>query len=237
MERPYRDLAQLVLHTRQGIDYRVDVVNRGGVAAIVAAHGGCIEPLTSELATALAGDEYSLFDFHGLVEGPRLRVPIVSFSELRLTSLLQGGKTAVSVDGIRGNEPVAHVGGANQRLASLARASLMAADIQAKNAIAPKLVESPSRFFNQPSEGGIHIELTEALRLSMTQAPWAELGWSDPQSWTPVFHAFVQAVRQALGQYRAQVADDLDLTLERFERETDAIPKTLRNSYHDHSHN
>jgi phage replication-related protein YjqB (UPF0714/DUF867 family) len=53
----YHGFAELARHAREGWDYRRVVEGRGGEIAIVAPHGGGIEPGTSEIARGLAGRE------------------------------------------------------------------------------------------------------------------------------------------------------------------------------------
>jgi phage replication-related protein YjqB (UPF0714/DUF867 family) len=48
------------------------------MVAIIAPHGGKIEPGTSEIAAAIAGDDYSLYRFQGLRDRPREELHITS---------------------------------------------------------------------------------------------------------------------------------------------------------------
>ena len=50
----YRNFAQLRNGETEGIDYRICSTERESFAAIIAPHGGSIEPGTSEIAAAIA---------------------------------------------------------------------------------------------------------------------------------------------------------------------------------------
>src|SRR5262245_11150501 len=62
----YRNFAALEKHERAGSDYDVLVRRAQDRFAIVAPHGGGIEPGTSELADGVAGLEHSFYTFEGL---------------------------------------------------------------------------------------------------------------------------------------------------------------------------
>lgn len=63
----YRDFASLASEQREGVDYRVVAVPRQSGVAVIAPHGGFIEPGTSELASSVAGGEHSFYAFEGLI--------------------------------------------------------------------------------------------------------------------------------------------------------------------------
>ena len=77
------------------------MTDRGATVTIICIHGGAIEPLTSELATAIAGAKYNLYDLQGLRAGDnqQLRIPVARFEKVRLFTLLKLSHIAVSVDG------------------------------------------------------------------------------------------------------------------------------------------
>jgi phage replication-related protein YjqB (UPF0714/DUF867 family) len=52
--------------------YRIVSMPRGSAVAIIAPHGGNIEPGTSELARAVAGQELSLYLFEGRLASTRV---------------------------------------------------------------------------------------------------------------------------------------------------------------------
>ena len=66
MADKYPNFATLAQHERAGIDYCVLVRRAEPAFAIVAPHGGGIEPGTSEIADAIARQRWSFYTFEGL---------------------------------------------------------------------------------------------------------------------------------------------------------------------------
>jgi len=65
--KSYRGFADLAKHQVRGKDYEIIVSRRPpSRVAVVAPHGGRIEPRTSEIARAIAADEFNLYLFEGI---------------------------------------------------------------------------------------------------------------------------------------------------------------------------
>ncbi len=82
MTRPpdrYSSFLVLCKHETEGVDYRIHIEDRSSHVAIIAPHGGFIEPATSEIALAIAGETFSLYRFEGLD-------PLRLHHELHITS-------------------------------------------------------------------------------------------------------------------------------------------------------
>lgn len=238
MTEPFHDFTELVLHCVQGRDYRFVIRDVGADATIVAIHGGGIEPMTSEVATIVAGEEHNLYDLRGIrPEGnAALRVPVQRFDEMRLRNLLKRSQTAVAVLGVPGETPLVHLGGANRRLRGALQERLEEAGFAVRPPHGPGAAHHPQRFVNWPSAGGVQLELSLALRRSLTLAPLEGFRWEDPTQWTERFDALVRAVRGALRDAAAMARDDLGEALERFEAGTRAFPAELRSLDHQHHH-
>lgn len=232
---PYREFAELVLHTIKDKDYRFVIANQSADVTVVTIHGGGIEPLTSELAAAIAGQQYNLYDFRGLrAQGnDMLRIPVARFDEVRLRSLMQRSQVGISIQGIPGTDTTTHLGGSNKRLREIVRQHLEGAGFQTGGPVGVRASHDPSLFFNWPAQGGVQIELTTALREQMVAGPLKGFAWEDASRWQPLFHTFVEAVRAALADYRAEMQGDLKTALDHFESVTRLIPRSLR----DHRHN
>lgn len=61
-----------------GINFRVSLTKRNSSVAIIAPHGGWIEPGTSEIGAAVAGDDCNLYCFEGLRNRPHGDLHITS---------------------------------------------------------------------------------------------------------------------------------------------------------------
>ena len=61
----YPNFAALNHAERQGVDFEIVCHPRPSPVAVIAPHGGAIEPSTSEIAAAIAGREFNLYCFEG----------------------------------------------------------------------------------------------------------------------------------------------------------------------------
>ncbi|MHC2568075.1 poly-gamma-glutamate hydrolase family protein [Rhizobium leguminosarum] len=98
----YESFEALSASELEGVDFRIVVTARPSSVAIVAPHGGHIEPHTSEIAAAIAAEDFSLY----LFEGPRsgrhhreLHVTSDRFAEPRALALVQGAQMVLGVHG------------------------------------------------------------------------------------------------------------------------------------------
>ena len=66
----YRSYGELKEHEKEGEDYQIVSVtqDRDPRVALIAPHGGQIEPGTSEIAENVAGDAFVLYSFQGSKE-------------------------------------------------------------------------------------------------------------------------------------------------------------------------
>jgi phage replication-related protein YjqB (UPF0714/DUF867 family) len=69
----YRSYDELAAAHREGIDFRVHALHRGSGVAIIAPHGGRIERGTSEIARAIAGEDFDLYLFEGCLPSLQFR--------------------------------------------------------------------------------------------------------------------------------------------------------------------
>ncbi|MEA3408603.1 MAG: poly-gamma-glutamate hydrolase family protein [Chloroflexota bacterium] len=236
MARPYRDFSTLILNTEKGIDYDLTVVERGGEVTVTAIHGGSIEPLTGELAATIAEGEHNLYIFQGLCsrENDALRIPPSRYDEVRLHALLQRSQVALSVEGIDGETEVVGMGGQNRRLQRILREALEAAGWKTGKLSGVVAAHNPALFFNCPAQGGVQLELSRAVRAAMIDGPLTGFSWQEEARWNERFYAFVDVVRASLERYLVELNADLDRTMERFERATDAFPPSMRDGGHRH---
>src|SRR3974390_136427 len=109
----YRSYAELRENEREDIDFRIFVIDRAASVAVIAPHGGRIEPGTSEIATAIAGTSYSLYCFEGLRRRPHrdLHITSTNFDEPRCKELIKTHDFIVSVHGMGGDHEAIDVGG------------------------------------------------------------------------------------------------------------------------------
>lgn len=106
--------------------YRVEAVDRGSAACIIAPHGGKIEPGTSELTRSVAGQDLSYYVFEGIKGDGNADLHITSsrFDEPMGDALVRNCYFAVSLHGCQGAEEVVYIGGRHQALALRIKAQL-----------------------------------------------------------------------------------------------------------------
>jgi phage replication-related protein YjqB (UPF0714/DUF867 family) len=193
----YHGFAELARETQEGRDYQRVVKQCGSGLAIVAPHGGGIEPGTSEIAHALAGCEFALYCFEGLRSrgNEELHIPSHRFDEPRCVSLVGAARTVVAVHGCAGAHHAIYVGGLDCDLRERLIAALRRAGFRAERANGDQAGCYASNICNRGSAGqGAQLEITLGLRLAMFQG----LKWQERQITTPVFAAFVDTVRDVL---------------------------------------
>jgi phage replication-related protein YjqB (UPF0714/DUF867 family) len=167
MEDYYPSLDALFETEKQGADYLITVVPgtlRG--TAILAPHGGGIEPGTSRLAREIAQDTFGLYLFEGLKGRGNRRLHITShkFDEPSCLDLLSTAHTVLAVHGCSG-EKMIYVGGLDKPLkARLAQALAEAGfPVQTENHGFP--AQSRSNICNRGARKmGAQLEITLDLR-------------------------------------------------------------------------
>ncbi len=182
---------------REGKDYRIRLRPLPSLTAILAPHGGGIEPGTSEVADALAGDDFSLYCFEGLrAEGNwDLHIPSLHFDEKRCLELVKRSSQVVAVHGCCGEGVAIFVGGLDQALKTGAIAALLRAGFDAREDTTHHSGLDAHTLCNRTLTGrGLQLEISLGLRRAM----FAGLKQEERQRTKREFHLFVGAVRQAL---------------------------------------
>jgi phage replication-related protein YjqB (UPF0714/DUF867 family) len=164
----YADLAR---QQREGTDYRIVVRERSGSAvALLAPHGGRIEEVTSEVATAVAGEEFNLYLFEGIRPSHNyvnLHLTSHRFDEPRCLALLRRCDHVVALHGCAGEEPHVLLGGRDLALkAAIGRALRREGlEVQLEGHRFP--AAHAGNICNRGRSGrGVQVEMTTALRYS-----------------------------------------------------------------------
>jgi phage replication-related protein YjqB (UPF0714/DUF867 family) len=149
-------------------DYSVRLCERQGARTlIVAPHGGSIEIGTSELATLIAGDDYSLFTFDGHKPRGRnrdLHITSHNFDHPDCVALAARHSVVLAVHGCKGDSTQIYVGGLDEELKALLIERLGAAGFPATSH-GPYPGRNPHNICNRGARGrGAQLELTLDLR-------------------------------------------------------------------------
>jgi phage replication-related protein YjqB (UPF0714/DUF867 family) len=193
MADKYRRFAELKPNQVYGRDYAIVAIPRYSPLAVIAPHGGTIEPTTSELARAVAGDEYSLYCFEGLVrERPHEDLHITSefFDEPHGRALVAASDFAVAIHGRKDGDDSETVwlGGLDDQLISVAATELGKARFKAKSVTGALGGKGVANICNAGRTGaGLQLELPRALRDHLRDNP-------------DRLNAFADALRAAISQ-------------------------------------
>ena len=117
----YSSFSELSKHEQEGTDYRILLTDREAVAAVIAPHGGYIEPGTSEIAREIAGTDLSLYCFEGLQPGRAhrdLHITSTNFDEPSGCALVARADIVIALHGRmdRGAPHVIWIGGLDRML-------------------------------------------------------------------------------------------------------------------------
>ena len=193
----YRSLSELSASEVEGRDYRRIVVPRLSSFVITAPHGGGIEPGTSEIASAIAGYDFSLYCFEGLKEDASFSLHITStrMDEPQGLHLISKTETAVTIHGVKGAQAIVWVGGRHLELRRKVIENLRQAGFQAREDRSDHSGSHPVNICNRCKSGkGLQLEISTGLRREM----FAGFRRLERQSRTSVFRRFVLSLRQVL---------------------------------------
>jgi phage replication-related protein YjqB (UPF0714/DUF867 family) len=193
MADQYDSFAALAAREIEGVHYRIHVVARASPVAVVAPHGGLIEPGASEAAMAIAGDTHSLYCFESLTKrakGDGLHITSTRFDGPRALWLVARAEFVIGVHGRKNgpDEASIWVGGLHEELRDAICEALRGAGFRAKPVGEghPLAGRDPSNICNRGKRrAGVQLELPRTLR---------NIFASDAAR----RRAFAQAVRDAL---------------------------------------
>jgi phage replication-related protein YjqB (UPF0714/DUF867 family) len=201
----YQELKQ---HHREGIDYRVNVREGGSGIAVIAPHGGEIEPGTKEIADDVAGTEHTFYCFEGIKEAGNSDLHITSekFDKPRMVSIASKEELVLTVHGCDGEREVVYVGGLHKNLKQKIRAALSHAGFSAEESLKPMMEGKSS--WNICNRGraraGVQLEISKGLRKQMFLDVTSCRGRGKK---TDVFHKFVFVLKKALSGNQVQTFD------------------------------
>jgi phage replication-related protein YjqB (UPF0714/DUF867 family) len=187
----YGRFADLQRAERQDVDYRIRF-RRGTVSvAIIAPHGGKIEAGTSELAEAIAGDNYSFYCFEGLKthDNHRLHLTSTHFDEPTGVALVAASDYVVAIHGWGSKQPLIYMGGLDDILKTRIDGALVSAGFRSESSGRVHLQGmSPKNLCNRGRRGkGAQLEISAMLRADLTRSGKRQL-----------LVTFVSAVRHAI---------------------------------------
>ncbi len=199
MADQYDSFAALAAREIEGEHYCIRAVLRPSPIAIVAPHGGFIEPGTSETTTAIAQHSFSFYCFESLrlrAKGDGLHITSTRFDEPQALQLVAASEVVVGVHGRKNGLDGASVwvGGLHEPLRDAISEALIKSGFRAKPVGDghPLAGRHPMNICNRGRRGaGVQLEIPRAMRISFAQDEASR-------------DAFAAAVRAALVGYAVE---------------------------------
>ena len=192
MTSPYKNFEELTQEEIEDEDYRISVRLRDERVLVMAPHGGKIEPTTSMIAEAIAGENYSYYSFDGLKSEGNSVLHIEShlFDEPRALQAVKKADVVITVHGqLNHQEGFIMVGGLHVDLRSEIRRRLEADGFQTRTPPEGLQGIDPENICNRGRlKGGIQLEVSRKER---------DLLKADKER----LERFVSAVRQAIQRF------------------------------------
>lgn len=167
--KSYRSFADLAGGQIRGKDYEIEVIRRrSSHVAIIAPHGGHIERSTSEIARAIAGDDFNLYLFEGIKSSGNYAALHLSshlFDEPECLALIAPCQFVVAIHGCNGNDEKVLLGGRDAALKDQLTKALatMGVAVETDGHRFPALDQN--NICNRGrSLRGVQLELTTSLR-------------------------------------------------------------------------
>ena len=205
----YSSFTELQQNESMGKDYTIIFREADGAIAIMAPHGGGIEPGTIDVADAIAGREYPLYAFKGLKKEGNSILHITSnrYDEPIGLQTSQKAWIVISIHGCRETKAVVFVGGKNQGLKQRIIAALNQAGFAAETSERPGLRGiSNQNICNRCKCGeGVQLELSRGLREKM----FDDLRRRALRQKTRIFYDFVTTIRAVLQNFQRRETNGL----------------------------
>lgn len=198
----YDNFATLQRNEKEGEDYTILVRQRDSPIAIVAPHGGGIEPGTLDIADALAGSEYMFYAFKGIKKRGNAVLHLSSnrFDEPTGVRISTNAAIVITVHGTRDKEQMVLIGGNNQDLKAAILHGLRAAGFSAEISEIPGLRGvNPENICNRCRSGkGVQLEISRGLRESLFE----NIGRRPLREKTARFYHFVETIKSVISDHR-----------------------------------
>jgi len=180
-----------------GVDYTINSRSTASDTAVIAIHGGSIEPGTSELADAIAGTKYDFYSFNGIMKSNNssLHITSTNFNEPIARTLVKASNKTISVHGFSDSSKLTYVGGKDKIMIEKVKASLTAAGFAVADAPSYLGATDATNICNDNLiQAGVQIELSTGLRTSF----YSSLTTTGRQTKTADFSKYSNAIKAAL---------------------------------------
>lgn len=198
MKDTYKDFKSLSAVEKEGIDFQVFVNKTNSRIAIVAPHGGGIEPGTSEIAKSIAGEDLTCYSFEGIKNKENkkyLHITSTNFDEPKCIEICKISDNVVAVHGAEENGETVYVGGRDEDLKHRIIEKLKDAGFNAQEDKTNHSGQDNENICNKGiKKEGLQLEISNDLRKKMFRG----LKRNDRKYTTEVFDNFVKSIRFVL---------------------------------------
>jgi phage replication-related protein YjqB (UPF0714/DUF867 family) len=196
MVKAYKSFGELSEREREGQDYRIETCFTDNRVLVMAPHGGQIEPGTTEIAEAIARDDFSFYSFEGIKPNGNgvLHIESHLFDEPRALEAVRGAEIVLTVHGQAGNvDEFVMLGGLNTGLKSETEHALNRSGFRTLKPTEGLRAIDGRNICNRGRSGkGVQLEVSRGLR-DLLQADKDRL------------REFADAVRRGVRLYLEQV--------------------------------
>lgn len=196
----YNSYEKLSQDQVEGKDYRIRIHQGKTLTAVMAPHGGGIEPGTTEIAEAIAAGDHTFYTFSGIKPSGNqvLHITSCNFDEPRAVAIAQQAQTLITIHGCRENEKIIFLGGRDRALLANLERQLVKAGFNA-NAFSRFPAVSPRNICNRNRRNrGVQFEISLGLRRTM----FKKISRLFRKKTTPVFDLFVRTIRTCLDHHQ-----------------------------------
>jgi phage replication-related protein YjqB (UPF0714/DUF867 family) len=197
----YRNFNDLKQHERRGIDYDIQMRTGTSGIAVIAPHGGGIEPGTGDIAERVAGREHAFYCFKGIKKTGNAALHITSdqFDEPEGIKIAEEADCVLTIHGCSGTEEVIYVGGNNLDFRKMLLDTIAEAGFAVKDNPSSGLagLKSENICNRGRTRRGGQIELSQGLRKKMFEGVVGDAGKGENKA----FFDVVAALRKALNLY------------------------------------
>lgn len=198
----YHNFSELAGRETESRDYIISCRHTDSAIAVLAPHGGWIEPGTTGIADALAGDEHNYYSFTGIKRSANrdLHLTSNSFDEPRASATVARAMVAITIHGLHGGDSEVLIGGLNHRLQRTVQRALTAAGFSARiSDISGLKGTNPTNICNRCTGGeGVQLEISRGLREQLFE----DLAHNGDGYPTPLFTVFIAALRRAINSFQ-----------------------------------
>ncbi len=194
----YKKFAELEQNEKKGKDYEILYRKVDSKIAVIAPHGGGIEPGTIDIADMIAGSDYTFYAFKGIKKTGNKILHINSnmYDEPLCLTVSKNAFIIISIHGSRDKREIVFIGGKNQELKQKIMNALRMAGFRAVITEVPGLRGiKPENICNRCKSGkGVQLEISRGLRNKMFE----NMDRSSLRKKTIIFFDFVNIIRETL---------------------------------------